>query len=272
MAYVIGNTISLPEAQGNFDVISSALGQGLYSGWQNYLTQQALNRLRQQYNLVPVTVTDENGRLAIKWVYKKPAEERLQEAVKAAQKLGIPITNFGLTENGDIVTQGDLLGLADRYYARDIPAPFDLLTLALSYQFPRLLPPSEQQPQLQPQPRKHSLFQDAIRKIKSFFSTPKAKAQTGLVPTGTPVLPQKTSPSFIGQAVKLLKGKKKTKKPSSFLEVRLRWPSGEEQWVDYQIWRQYKDTDYQGVEPVEVKPKKISDNNSWYYKKYFGLE
>jgi len=267
MAYVIGNTISLPEAQGNFDVISSALGQGLYSGWQNYLTQQALNRLRQQYNLVPVTVTDENGQLAIKWVYKKPAEERLQEAVKAAQKLGIPITNVGLTENGDIVTQGDLLGLTDRYYAQGVNPAINPLSFAITSQFPQLSTTIQQ-----PQPRKHSLFQDAIRKIKSFFSTPKAKAQTGLVPTGTPVLPQKASPGLVGQAVKLLKGEKKTKKPSSFLEVRLRWPSGEEQWVDYQTWRQYKDTDYQGVKPLEVKPKNVSQNNSWYYKKYFGLE
>lgn len=267
MAYVIGNTISLPEAQGNLDILASALGQGLYSGWQNYLTQQALERLRQQYNLVPVTVTDENGRLAIKWVYKKPAEERLQEAVEAAQRLGIPITNVGLTENGDIVTQGDLLGLTDRYYAQGVSPAINPLSLAITSQFPQLSTAIQEQ-----QPRRHSLFKDVVRNIKSFFSTPKAKAQTGIVPTGPVTLPKKTSPSLVGQAVKLLKRGKKTKKPSSFLEVRLRWPSGEEQWVDYQIWRQHKDTDYQGVKPIEVKPKNISQNNSWYYKKYYGLE
>ena len=260
MAYVIGNTIEMPQQPTTWDVI----GQSLLAGIQQAIQQRMMQQFAKQYNLVPVSVTDENGQPKIEWRYKLPYEEQLRRAQEIARMVGGPI-GLSVDAQGNVTAKTTPEEVAGMFLNPEILqhwqrmgfAPYEDVSYGKGFGaginrwLSNVLGTKKAQasgisftPSYVDAMYSHAPLQ------REYMQTP---APVNTAPKGTGTLPPATKKKreLVSKYLP-----KKARKGKSFLEIKLRSPRGEYQWVDAAVYHKYKDTDYNDWTPVESRPKR----------------
>lgn len=260
MAYVIGNTIQMPYQPDTLEMI----GQSLLAGIQQAIQQKMMQQFAQQYNLVPVAVTDENGQIQIEWRYREPYEEKLRKIAELSNLFGTPpsVTMDAEGRLGAMLNPEIAVSLQTQ--APDVWNYYQQLGVVPTLGEPIAVRKKGGLSGIWD--RVKDLFRESFgltsKAASAFTGNPMPLIQEGVnLISPAPVQTVNTAPKGTGALPAATKKKREMvkkfipAKTRSFLEVKLRSPRGEYQWVDMAEWHKYRKTDYNDWTPIEVRPK-----------------